>query len=98
MFQEQALKEAEELAIYQSLRDNTLSPYLSGYQKNVAGGLAHVIHVQQAMMGVLNDLQDADALREDLDNALVKDLDKIRKNTGKRERNITVWNKHISSI
>ena len=46
--------------------------------------------MQQQMMSAITELQESDANREVLDDALLKDLNKIRSNTGKRERNITV--------
>ncbi len=80
----------EQPEIFKNLTADTESPYLSGYQKHVASGLAYIINAQQTMLDVLADLKESDEYREELDNALQKDLIAIKKNTGKRERNISV--------
>ena len=65
------------------------SQYLSDYQKIVATGICQIMKTQDALMGTLSGLLEKEKLRQNLDDALQKDLEKICSGVNKRENNIS---------
>ncbi len=72
------------------LEAQTSSVYLSEFQKVMATGIIQIMNTQDALMGTLCSLLEKEKQREELDEALQKDLTKICTGVSKRERNITV--------
>ena len=73
------------------LEEAQKSQYLSDYQKILATGIMQIINAQDALMGTVGNLLEQEKLRQELDDALQRDLEKICSNVGKRERSIAVW-------
>ncbi len=72
------------------LEDAQKSQYLSDFQKIMATGVCQIINAQDALMGTISGLLEKEKLRQDLDDALQRDLSKINSNINKRERSIAV--------
>ena len=72
------------------LEDIKKSQYLSDYQKIVATGICQIIQQQDALMGTISGLLEKERIRQELDDALQRDLEKISTNVNKRDRSIAV--------
>ena len=80
------------------LEDVQKSQYLSDYQKIVATGICQILQTQDTLMGNIQDLLQKEKTRQQLDDALQRDLLKISGKINKREQNITVLRYVSSSI
>ena len=80
------------------LEDATKSQYLSDYQKIMATGIVQIMQQQDALMGSIQNLLEKERLRQELDDALQRDLTKISSNINKRERSVAVSIHGFSSL
>ncbi len=74
----------------QDLEDCQKSQYLSDYQKIMATGITQIMRTQDAIMGTISGLLEQEEMRQKLDDALQKDLQKICTGVKKREQNLSV--------